>query len=322
MISVLVPVNRVGGLDVLFESLARQTFTDFELLLVDAIYEQRRDLVAARAASYPFKTVHLPPWGNNFPFANYCRSLNVGLAHARGSLVVYFCDYTWVNSDCLAEHWAFQQRHPGAGLMLTYTYRKLPEVAPSFPGYGPGILGVVHTDEPEAKKRYDDVQDAAANTYADDLAQGHLNDLLWSLFKVPVTDEAQVRALETTLVHAKNAVESPQDPNYCSLKNESIPLDLLLDANGHDEDFDASHGWQDSEICHRLVHRHGMQWWGKSGGEVAVVDPRPIFYFRKQLKPTGFNGALLQDKTIGDPGRAINPGYQLRDLRKWIHPGR
>jgi hypothetical protein len=173
--------------------------------------------------------------------------------------------------------------------------------------------------EPVAAKLYDDCQEEAADAYSNDLASGRLDALFWSLFSKPLTAE-DVAALPRTLTHAKNTDESPQDPNYCSLKNESIPLRLLLDANGHDEEFDDSHGWQDSEICNRLINRHGMQWWGKSGGEVSVVDPRPVFYFRKQKQPTFWNERLLREKTVGAPHLPINPSYNLRELRKWTLP--
>lgn len=315
-LSVLVPTNRTGGLDILFDSLRHQTFKEFELILVDAIYERRRHVVAERIGEYPFRVVHLPPWGNAFPRANYCRSLNVGLAHCRGDIVVYQCDYSWLHADCLAEHAAFHSRHPGSGLMLDYRYCALPQVSPLFPKYGPAVIGVTHAADPRA---YDRIQDEAADAYAADLAAGRLDGTLWSLFRDRPTG-ADVLALPLTLTHSKNACEAPQDPSFCSLKNESIPLKLLVDANGHDEEFDSSHGWQDSEICHRLIHRHGMTWWSNGGkGLVTVVDARPIFYFRKQDKPTGWNGQLMVRKTI-NAELPVNPGYALREIRRWVCP--
>ena len=46
MISVLYISNRYGGLDILKANLKRQTFQDFELVFVDGLYTERKDLVA------------------------------------------------------------------------------------------------------------------------------------------------------------------------------------------------------------------------------------------------------------------------------------
>lgn len=324
LVTVLVPQNRVGGLDVLFWSLAQQTHKDFEVVIVDAIHQRRSKLLRERGADWPdfigesVRVVHLPPPECDFPWANYCRSLNLGIAHARGEIVVYAPDYAWFHPDSLATHVEFHERHRGekAGLMLDYRYAALPKLYDIFPTYGPQLVGVVHGDDPE---RYDAVQDAEADRYATDVASGKLDSCMWSLFEKPITTQEQVDTLPTTLVHAKNKWESHQDPNYCSLKNESIPLEGLLAINGHDQDFDQSHGWQDSELCWRLVNQWGMQWWSKPGGLMTVVDPRPKFYFRKQREKTFFNNKILEEKKKSR-WRANEADFDLREVRRWTLP--
>jgi hypothetical protein len=54
-ISIVMPTNRVGGLDLLFKSLENQTFKNFELVLVDSLYKHRKDLVSEKAKQYSFK---------------------------------------------------------------------------------------------------------------------------------------------------------------------------------------------------------------------------------------------------------------------------
>ena len=63
-ISVIVPTNRIGGLDILFESLKRQSFQDFELILADAIYQYRKNIVAETVRQYGFPVKHIEPSEN------------------------------------------------------------------------------------------------------------------------------------------------------------------------------------------------------------------------------------------------------------------
>lgn len=321
LVTVLVPQNRVGGLDVLFSSLEKQTHQDFEVVLIDAIYEHRpilRNDDGITPLLSHVRVVHLPPAECDFPWANYCRSLNLGIAHARGEIVVYAPDYAWFAPDCLAAHVEFHERHRGekVGLMLDYRYVGLPKLKDVFPCYGPQLVGAVHGIDPD---NYDYVQDVEADRYAADVASGKLDSCMWSLFEDPITWHDQLDKLPVTLEHKKSASEAHWDPNYCSLKNESIPLEGLLAVNGHDEDFDQSHGWQDSEICWRLVNQWGMQWWSRPGGLMTVVDPRPKFYFRKQKKKTGFNGRMLDEKKKGR-WLANEADFNLRDVRRWTLP--
>ena len=48
-LSIVVPTMRVGGLNILFDALAAQRFTDFELVLVDGLRGKRAARVAEEA---------------------------------------------------------------------------------------------------------------------------------------------------------------------------------------------------------------------------------------------------------------------------------
>lgn len=104
-ISVLTPTARPGGIDTWRSSLARQTFTDFEALLLDEKYLERQTEVA-RFLSGDSRLVHLqPPAKDAHKFWNLSRSLNFGLAMARGELVVFYQDYIYLESDGLQRFW-------------------------------------------------------------------------------------------------------------------------------------------------------------------------------------------------------------------------
>ena len=111
---------------------------------------------------------------------------------------------------------------------------------------------VKHYTEAE-RPAFEAAMNTAAEQYAADVASGKLDGCMWSLFREPLTNEA-VLALPITRSHLKQGVAL--DPNWCSLKNEAIPIECFLEVNGLDEDFDASHLYQDQEFAWR-AHRAG-----------------------------------------------------------------
>jgi glycosyltransferase involved in cell wall biosynthesis len=53
-ISIIMPTMRIGGLGVVFDSLEKQEFRDFELVIADNIYEYRKDIVKEKAKQYSY----------------------------------------------------------------------------------------------------------------------------------------------------------------------------------------------------------------------------------------------------------------------------
>lgn len=99
------------------DDLAAQTYInadDFELVVVDGLYEYRKQEVAALAARVSFEVVHVPPrpslWVQNKKVA-ICAYRNTGLALARGELVVNLDDCCVLPSNYLAVFWQlYEQR--------------------------------------------------------------------------------------------------------------------------------------------------------------------------------------------------------------------
>ena len=103
-ISVLTVTNRPGGIDVTWASLKKQTFTDFEWILCDELYEWRKEEVKAyvndtRLIHIPSPRVHEDLWNLN-------KSHNAALRAARGDLIVSLQDYIWIRGDGLEKFWA------------------------------------------------------------------------------------------------------------------------------------------------------------------------------------------------------------------------
>lgn len=305
LISVVVPQNRVGGLDVLVSSLKLQTYRDFELVLVDSLEEYR----ALEDTDVPFPFRHVAPRDNTFPRTSYCRSVNTGIAHARGDVILLSCDYTWFHPDCLATHAELQAKH-NCPVTLDYNMSHPPPVRDGLPRY-------VQTQPPDSVHYAAEIN-ATTERYVADLQSGKLDPFMWSIFKEPLTDEA-ARALPVEHEHRPCSIREPDDYNWCSFKNESFPTELLLDMNGLDEEYDKSHTYQDSELSYRLRER-GVPWVNgpPETGMVTIVNPRHIINVKHMAEPIAAN----YERCFGSRRAAlklpVNPGWSLRDWRRSV----
>jgi glycosyltransferase involved in cell wall biosynthesis len=311
MLSVVVPTNRAGGLDILFRSLYEQTDQDFELLLVDSLKPWRAEIVKREAEYYFFPIKHLCPEPNPFPAPGYMKGLNLAIEHAEGDALLYLPDYSWVAPDCVEAHADFQRRH-GKPLLLDYCYTALPPLKPSFPAGG-----YRHSVDPDADAQaHTETLREATERYVADLDSGKLDDLLFSLFeRTPTFDE--VKALPCDFWHQKNQTESPHpDYNWVSFKNESFPTELLVEMNGHDEEYDTSHGWQDSELAYRLREAGTELWSGpQHRGVVYCLNPRPVLNVKALPNLFYYNKFLCDSERVATKKLQVNPEWSMRERR-------
>jgi len=292
LVSVIVPTNRVGGLDLVFDSLKDQTFKDFELIISDGIYKHRKDVVAEQASGIKYK--HVEPFDNPFPLNSYCRTVNTALAHAEGELVVLFSDYTWVDPDCLLKHVKFHEKHDKVAVSSPHRYLALPPVHESaaFACYGP--VDMLDT----ADHVFEGFEKSGMDSYVKDLENGKFSEIMWSLFEEP--------AQPLTLPEDGNPVcprdvklsvpTGPVDPTICFLKNDSIPLKYLLELNGIDEELDGAHGYQDFDVSFRLIAKFGVTWYCDSSNVALIPNPRSVFRMRSRERSNHSNRAIFESK--------------------------
>ena len=104
-ITVITCTNRWGGIDILKASLQRQTFTNFEALIIDEKYIFRSaDLRLFLADDHRFRHICSPPMDKD-DFWNLNKSMNYGLSIAQGKLIVLLQDYIWLPDDALEKFW-------------------------------------------------------------------------------------------------------------------------------------------------------------------------------------------------------------------------
>ncbi len=312
-LSVIVPTIRVGGLDILFDGLARQEigglitepFTDFELVLVDCLYAQRAHIVAREAKRFPFKVKHIPPCFPSFPTNQYSHCVNTGLVHSAGEIAVITCDYVWFDPDSLFLHSFFHETHRSA-LMGYYRHAELnPSHAPptdaAFPRrYGPFTDMQFSRDE-DINVQIDRACSAWMANYQEDVSSGVLDPFMWSLTPGKPFGGVDLRKHYVEERSSQTIQDGPISSGHCDLKNDSIPLQTLLDMNGLDEDFDGCHVWQDSEIGER-IDRVGLRWRSQASNLVYKFNAHYVLNGRRVARPIPTNeGLLFRKRAAGYP---------------------
>jgi len=295
-VSVLDLTNRVGGMDILFESLKHQSFQDFELIIVDALYEYRKEIVAEKAKEYNFTVKHIPPINQTFPVSNYNNSMNTGILAAEGEVLYFTCDYAILPPDILQKHYNFHAQTPRNYVLLLPINDcpvKLEVVSEKFPKdrqYGirsrkdPVQLCVV----PEAD--YMSAHNEWSDRYAKDLADGLLNDVLWTIFEKPyvynqdINELADYITVDNKFNNCSATEATPAFQDFCCVKNDSFKLDFLMEANGFDEQMDQTHGYFDTELARRLFRCHNAQFFAMNSGHVSVINTRWFLQPRKSIR--------------------------------------
>lgn len=271
--------SRPGGLDVVRTGLASQTFTDFELVFVDALYEQRKHLVTDYFAEKKISVRHTPPRERIWPWDACPQARNTVLGKARGEIVVWIVDYAWLPPTCLEQHWnaweETEHERVGAG---AHDYLFPPEPAYALPGYAPIKMFVPNAVHGETYS-YDE---AATDAFLSDLDAGFYHSYMLSIFATPIETASQINALKTDqfFYHADpkltGQVGGKLSGSFFHAKNEGVRVDIACKINGFDESY-IGHLYDDTDFGHR-AERAGTPWiLLRRDSTVQIVNPRHLF---------------------------------------------
>jgi glycosyltransferase involved in cell wall biosynthesis len=288
---------RCGGLNVLFDSLARSTFTDFEMVLVDGLYQHRADIVRREAWSRFLRVAHVEPSPNPFPSVAFCQYSNTGLIHASGEVVLFLVDYTRVPPDLLGKHAEFHRADTTGrkGMMGPHRYVRL-DVHRDWPRYAPGDV----------------------DKYEADVQAGDLDEFIFSIGDATDQPSAPWRvdggALAQPDADPKLRMNAgPITADFFHAKNESVRLERCLEINGWDEALDGAHVHQDSDFADRLSLRAGVTWTLDPSAVVDIANPRGVFPFARRTRSWESNRERWQKaKAAGYP---TPNSYSLRERR-------
>jgi glycosyltransferase involved in cell wall biosynthesis len=112
MISVLNITNRPGGIDILRANLARQTYHNFELVLVDGRWLQRELVVRGYLGNTPRLNYIRQSSKRKGALTNLAHADNEGFRACVGDLIVCLQDYIWIPPDGLEKFWMHYENNP------------------------------------------------------------------------------------------------------------------------------------------------------------------------------------------------------------------
>lgn len=115
-ISVMALTNRFGGVDVLWANMKRQTEEDWELVLVDALWEQREKEVLEYINDPRLKYIRQNPFPEG-AYTGLAHADNQGFQACTGELIVCLQDYIWIPHDSLEKYWFHHKNMNGKGLI-------------------------------------------------------------------------------------------------------------------------------------------------------------------------------------------------------------
>lgn len=303
-ISVMIATTRIGGLDVLLSGLETQVFKDFELILVDTLYEKRKDLIANKASEYSFPIKHLK---QRETAIHYCETMNKALVQADGHLMFTMCDHTWFDKYCLQMHADFHKsKKPGDKYALIGHFAdcKLPKLHKDFyRTYAPNIPYY----REDRHNQYMARERECYNNYIEDISSGKLDNMMWSIYEQPFTTSTDPNSFEITL--PKEVLPTGEtDTSRFILKNETYVLDDVIGINGFNEELDGAHGWQDWEFADRLIAKTGTKLYNNSNIKTYTMNPRGILYGRLR------NTDMFKNEGVWQEGKKT--GF-IKNVNSW-----
>ena len=219
----IIGMPNVHLFDPTLKSLAKQSFRDFELIIVDALYDRRR----YDFSKYPFPSKHVPPhprhrfWLDRGMW-NVCGMLNTALLYCEGELIVRIDDCSEFKEWYLQRFWEeYQSGYFPMAMHIRYHAGKPARV-----------------NEEYLKKGY---EAKYAQMPGEDRAM---------LLKRLYGEEGIVRDTRWPTVERVGRMIAPPEWFY---GYSSFSLDAILKVNGFNELCDATKGQEDQELGVRLA---------------------------------------------------------------------
>lgn len=302
-ISILQGTLRVGGIDVLCESLENQPYKDFELILVDGIYKYRKPFIEEKLKKYSFPIKYAEPISNPFPVDAIGRFRNTELLMASGEIALFSSDYTFYDKNLLTTHAKFHKEHPrNFGLTSPHLFKSFPKIHKDFRPYKLDV----------------DMGKNEMVQYCKDLESGKLNNVMWSLYEKPI-DKDYVIPVEPDPWPGNNfdpkfrIAEGPINPTFVWTVNDSVSLKAALEVGGLDEYLDSAHSWNDTEFAERLTVKGGITWYNKPSNIAYMLNPRSLFPHSIRFRGHLTNGEVFEMKRSRgyiDPSKSIIFDYK------------
>ena len=209
-----------------FKSLSDQTFKDFEFILVDALHDQREPYGFSKL---PFPVKHVPVHPNHRFWLDrkrwsVCGSLNTGIIHSEGELIVRIDDCSEFDPDFLQRFWDGYQS-----------------------GYFPLAMHIRYLGGKPARLNEEYRKEGYEAKHSESFEKGEKLKVLEKIYG----DEGLVRDTRYKVVKARGGrMIAPINWYY---GYSSASLEALLKINGYDELFDGDKSLEDTDTGSRLT---------------------------------------------------------------------
>jgi glycosyltransferase involved in cell wall biosynthesis len=218
----IIGLDHVHVLQPTLYSLEKQTFRDFELIIVDALYPTKKEWIEERKWSFPIK--YVPPHPNHRFWLdkglwNVAGMLNTALLYAEGELIVRLDDSSEIpDSSYLQKFWdAYQNGFFALAMHTRYRYGKQ-----------------AYYNEEYRHEGYEIARESSSR-----------KDILLNFFK----EGNPVRDTRWPTVERQGRMIAPPEWGY---GYSSYSLEALLKINGFNELFDGCKGQEDQDCSIRM----------------------------------------------------------------------
>lgn len=246
-ISVITCTNRYGGIDINWSSLRRQVFHQFEWILCDTLYDERRDAVANYVHG-DVRVRHFKQWPKQSGVKTWlAHAENQAIKETKGELVVFLQDYIHIDPQGLEKFWIQYKDNP----------KRM-------------ITGVGHQYGKPGKENI--VNPKGLITIFDKPFEGTPKSIVWQ-------DPRSIDGRDWWKGSFYKCIPNYIEFNYCA-----IPRKALFDIGGCDEELDYwGHAWDNVSVAIR-ASLLGYESWIDQTNESKSV--RHDDFFGTQVKDT------------------------------------
>jgi len=210
-------------------SLEKQTFKDFEVVIVDALYPQKKKWLEERQWSFPIKYVPVHPnhrfwldrkrWG-------LCGMLNTAILHCNGELIVRIDDCAEFEADYLQRYWkGYQSGYFPMAMHIRYLEGKPARLDKNYLEKG------YETQRPFLYQRLEPKRE--------------------EILKQVYGEEGLIRDSRYPTVKERGGHMIA--PSKWFYGYSSVSMEAALKVNGYDENFDGDKSLEDMDMGNRLA---------------------------------------------------------------------
>lgn len=260
-VSVVCPTFRPGYIDTLVGGLSQQTLSqdEWEFILVDDLYERRKEAVKKYAAGKIKNFKHIPPKELKSFYAA-ASAMNTGILHAEGELIYFINDATYASPRCLERHCEIYQKYGPKVLISGPVIDALVASGQSvWTGAQPLATAIKENGrvfyfsditppiQVRLKPNFDEVvEDNFISVFAEPFVPPVVSPRLpdWRLGSI-TNVQIEEHLFENTMHRGGSW--------WWAGRNDSAGLEALFEANGFDEGWDGRHGAADGDAGQRMI---------------------------------------------------------------------